>query len=90
MFGTIASPGVERFTGGGPEALALSEAMQDAWLAFARGGNPSSAALGPWPRYDTDRRATMVLGVERRIEDAPYEPERAYWDRAVASTSADT
>ena len=45
VFGTLTTPGVERFTGSGPEALALSEKMQDAWLAFAKTGNPSTEAL---------------------------------------------
>jgi para-nitrobenzyl esterase len=80
VFGTLTTPGVDRFTGGGPEALALSEKMQDAWLAFAKTGNPSTPALGEWPAYDADRRATMVLDVDARVEDAPLEAERAYWD----------
>jgi para-nitrobenzyl esterase len=80
VFGTLTTPGVERFTGSGPEALALSEKMQDAWIAFARTGNPSTEALGAWPAYDSSRRATMVLDTDCRVEDAPLEPERAYWD----------
>jgi para-nitrobenzyl esterase len=78
-FGTIAEPGVDRFTGGGPEALALSEKIQDAWLAFARTGDPSTGELGEWPAYDAERRATMNLGPETRVEDAPFEQERAHW-----------
>ena len=80
VFGTLTTPGVERFTGEGPDALALSERMQDAWLAFAKTGDPSTEALGEWPAYDAGRRATMVLDVTCRVEDAPLEPERAYWD----------
>jgi para-nitrobenzyl esterase len=79
VFGTLTTPGVDRFTGGGPEALALSEKMQDAWLAFARTGSPSTEALGEWPAYDEARRATMVLDRECRVVDAPYEAERAHW-----------
>jgi para-nitrobenzyl esterase len=80
VFGTLTTPGVERFTGEGPDAIALSERMMDAWLAFARTGNPSTEALGEWPAYDAGRRATMILDAECRVEDAPLEPERAYWD----------
>lgn len=80
VFGTLTTPGVERFTGEGPEALALSEKMQDAWLAFAKTGNPSTEGLGEWPAYDSTRRATMVLDADTRVEDAPLEAERAYWD----------
>jgi para-nitrobenzyl esterase len=84
VFGTLTTPGVERFTGEGEAALALSERMQDAWLAFAKTGNPSTEALGEWPAYDTSRRATMILDAECRVEDAPLEPERAYWDGRAA------
>jgi para-nitrobenzyl esterase len=80
VFGTLTTPGVERFTGEGPDALALSERMQDAWLAFAKTGNPSTEGLGEWPAYDSTRRATMVLDASSRVEDAPLERERAYWD----------
>jgi para-nitrobenzyl esterase len=80
VFGTLTTPGVERFTGEGPEAEALSQQMMDAWLAFAHTGNPSTKALGEWPAYDSVRRATMVLDQECRVEDAPLEAERSYWD----------
>ena len=53
--------------------------MQDAWLSFARTGNPGCASLGEWPPY-CDRRKTMLLGRECRIEEAPYEEERRIWD----------
>ena len=80
VFGTLTTPGVDRFTGGGDEALALSERMMDSWVAFARTGNPSTPALGEWPAYDSARRPTMILDAECRIEDAPLEAERSYWD----------
>ncbi|MDQ3107528.1 MAG: carboxylesterase/lipase family protein [Actinomycetota bacterium] len=80
VFGTLTTPGIELFTGAGPEALALSEKMQDAWLAFARTGNPTTDALGYWPAYAAQRRATMVLGAETVIAEAPYEAERVHWD----------
>jgi para-nitrobenzyl esterase len=72
-FGTLGVPGVERFAGEGGEAERLSDAMMDAWLAFARGEEP-------WARYDAERRATMVWSAESALEDAPREPEREVWD----------
>jgi para-nitrobenzyl esterase len=79
VFGTLTHPGVNVFTGEGPELLALSEQMMDAWLAFAHTGNPSTPAAA-WPAYDASRRATMILGPGGGAQDAPWEDERAFWD----------
>lgn len=79
--------GRERFTGpiGAPDR-ALSARMQDAWIAFARTGDPSTPALGEWPRYDTARRATQILGLDCRLADAPQERERLLWAHREASS----
>jgi para-nitrobenzyl esterase len=77
VFGTYRGPGMADFVGEGPGIEALSLRMQDAWLAFARTGNPGHEGLPAWPRYDPARRTTMVFGPECRVEDAPREPERA-------------
>lgn len=60
----------------------LAHQMQDAWIAFARGGDPNHAGLPDWPRYTPTRRATMLLGRECGVADAPYEAERAFWQTA--------
>lgn len=67
------------FSGSGPEADALSATIQDAWLNFARTGNPSGDLIGEWPAYGSDR-ATMILGAECRVERAPHEEERLIWE----------
>jgi para-nitrobenzyl esterase len=64
--------------GTGPEADKLSAAMQDAWIAFAKTGNPSAKATGDWPTYGKDRK-TMILGKNIHVEAAPYEAERSAW-----------
>jgi para-nitrobenzyl esterase len=81
VFGSVEHRLVQRFVGEHPAAVRLSERMQDAWIAFARGGDPSHAGLGDWPRYDAQRRATMLLGEECGVEHAPFEAERAFWER---------
>ncbi|HEY3186708.1 MAG TPA: carboxylesterase/lipase family protein [Solirubrobacteraceae bacterium] len=79
VLGNLDAPMMDVFAGSGAEASALSATMMDAWLAFARTGNPSTASLGAWPTYDGARRATMRLGREVEVVEAPYEPERAAW-----------
>ena len=60
-FGTYRLKGAMPFFGSGPEADALSEAMMDAWINFAKAGNPSTDTTA-WLRYDGGKRATMMFG----------------------------
>jgi len=69
----------DMFAGSGPDADRLSASMQDAWTAFARTGDPSCENIGKWPVYGKNR-ATMMLGKECRVEEAPYEAERSAWE----------
>jgi para-nitrobenzyl esterase len=83
LFGTL----VEAFNGSGPEAETLARNIQDAWLAFARTGNPSCQSLGKWPQYG-DRRETMLLGRECTVVAAPYDEERRAWESIPNSVLA--
>jgi para-nitrobenzyl esterase len=67
------------FCGIGPAADKLSREMQDAWLSFARTGNPSCRSLGDWPQY-CEGRASMVFDRSSRVEKAVYEEERHVWE----------
>lgn len=80
VFGSLREPVVGVFSGNGPEALGLSEALQDAWVGFAADGDPSTGVLGAWPTYDEDRRATMVLDTSPAVVERPGEQERAFWE----------
>ena len=80
VFGTLADPLLANFSGSGPGADALAERIQDAWLAFARVSDPAHPGIGSWPAYDAERRATMLLGCECRVENAPREEERQVWE----------
>ncbi len=66
------------FHGSGPEVERLSINMQDAWIAFARTGNPSCESTGQWLPYG-DNRLTMILGKDCHLEEAPYDEERYAW-----------
>jgi para-nitrobenzyl esterase len=79
VFGTNHLAGMRRFAGDGPAAEKLAAEMQDAWLAFARDGDPSCASLA-WPGYTEARRATMLFGETSCAVDAPFEEERRAWD----------
>lgn len=80
LFGTLQHPLIRPFTGKGPAAQALAGQIQDAWIAFARTGRPGHAGIGAWPAYDAARRRTMILDRSCRMETAPREAERRFWE----------
>ncbi len=81
VFGTYKN--MPAFAGAGPEADALATAVGEAWLAFARTGDPSTDAL-KWPRFDAGRRSTMILDRQCGVEELPQEAERRCWDGIIA------
>ena len=73
----------QRLTGGGPEAMALADKVSDAWIAFARTGNPSTPKLPRWTPFNSTDRPTMVFDNESRIENDPIRHERAVMFRVL-------
>ena len=59
------------FVGRGDEPQVVAEQMADAWLAFARTGDPNTAGLPDWPAYDSARRATMMFNTTSQVVDDP-------------------
>jgi para-nitrobenzyl esterase len=80
VFNSIHLKGMENFTGQSPEANALSEKVMDAWIAFARTGNPNHEGLPEWLPYSVENRPTMLLGKECKIENAIQDEERKAWE----------
>ena len=83
LFGSYADPGIASYVPGEAEVDGLADRMQKAWLAFARSDDPNHRDLPSWPRYDAARRATMLLGEQCRVEDAPHEEERRACDELL-------
>jgi para-nitrobenzyl esterase len=74
VWGFVDRPGWSAFVG--PDApVHVSDAMHEAWIRFAREGDPGAQ----WPRYDSERRPTMVFDTEIRVEDDPVSAIRKAW-----------
>ena len=71
--------GWREFIGADHAAEALGRGMRSAWVAFARTGDPSTAELGPWPRYELDQRMTMTLDATPTLVSDPLQRERLMW-----------
>ncbi|HLJ52266.1 MAG TPA: hypothetical protein VKT24_02705, partial [Rhizomicrobium sp.] len=83
MFGTMRVKGAAPFFGSGKAAEELSDAMMDAWLAFAKTGDPSSNA--EWQPYDAVKRMTMIFGDGApHTVAAPNEERRRAWSAIAA------
>jgi para-nitrobenzyl esterase len=65
---------------------ALATAMQAAWIAFARTGDPNAAGAYPWPRYNSTTRTTLVFGEEIATVDDPSRDVRELWYRSSVPT----
>lgn len=75
-----------RLTGGGPEAMALADRLSDAWIAFARTGNPNTPKQPHWPAFTAKDHATMVIDSTSRVVNDPLREQRLAMFRALHLT----
>ena len=55
-------------TGGGEDARALAAKVSDAWIAFAKTGNPNHSGLPKWEPANGDRVPTMCFDNECEVK----------------------
>lgn len=73
---------VPHLTGPASEATRqMTEAMAEAWLAFARNGDPNHPGIPHWPTYGLPRRPVMLFDAPPRLADDPFRPEREFMER---------
>lgn len=59
----------------------LAERMSEAWIAFARDGDPNHGGLPKWPAFSLDERATMVFDADVcAARRDPFEAVRGLWE----------
>ncbi|WP_239987433.1 carboxylesterase/lipase family protein [Sphingosinithalassobacter portus] len=71
----------------GPNAgsLAMADRIASAWDSFAEKGDPNNPRLPDWPAYTSDRRATLILDTDTRVEDDPRAEFRTLWEEVGGS-----
>jgi para-nitrobenzyl esterase len=68
-------------TGDDAPARKVSAAMSEAFLRFAKTGDPSGGSLGAWPHYDLKQRGTMIFDVDSRVTNDPRKAEREFFGK---------
>ena len=58
-------------TGGDSQADVLAEQMSQAWINFARYGDPNHAGLPHWPAYSAAKGETMVFDTPCLVQADP-------------------
>jgi para-nitrobenzyl esterase len=61
----------ETMTGGGADARALGDTVSDAWIHFARTGNPNHAGMPHWPAFSADQIPTMIFDNHTQLINNP-------------------
>ena len=64
-------------TGGGPKPRALAAKISDAWINFARKGDPNHPGLPRWPKYDAVNRPVMLFDETCEVKPDPEKELRA-------------
>jgi para-nitrobenzyl esterase len=67
----------DTMTGGGADARELSARMADAWIQFARTGDPNHAGMPRWSPFSPQTAPTMIFDNNTRLELNPDGEEQA-------------
>ncbi len=70
---------------GGAESQVLADQMSEAWIAFARTGdpNPPGSKMPTWKPYTNKDRATMLFNVKSECTNDPTRESRIALDRIL-------
>jgi len=79
VFGSVRDPRLAPVLGLSAAARRLSERMQDAWIAFARTGDPRHETLSHWPAWCDETRSCLIFDEECAVRDRLGERERDFW-----------
>src|SRR5215831_362041 len=66
---------------GSAQQRALWANFANAWLAFAKTGDPNNPSIPKWSAYDATARPTMIFDHETRAENDPRAEIRKFWEQ---------
>ena len=71
-------------TGGDAQARRVGNVICDAWVRFARTGNPNHPALPAWSPYDNAGGSTMIFADNSRVASHPDRDELGALEAATS------
>ncbi|HEY0435731.1 MAG TPA: carboxylesterase family protein, partial [Phenylobacterium sp.] len=77
-FDNVAAPGSNAV---GPAAQPMADKVSEAFLGFARGGDPNHSTIPRWEPYTLPRRQTMIWDNVPRLADDPRGAERRLFEK---------
>ena len=77
-FDNVLAPGSNAI---GPTAQPMADKVSEAFLAFARTGDPNCKALPRWEPYGLARRQTMIFNIPPHMADDPRGAERRLFEK---------
>jgi len=83
VFNTLNNLAFKEFIGKSEGLNAISHNVMDAWIAFARTGNPNHDGIPEWPSYDVEKRSTMLINKEIKVAEKFLDEERAAWNDKI-------
>jgi para-nitrobenzyl esterase len=73
---------VPQATGGGDDAKAVAHVISQAWINFARFGDPNHGSLPLWPAYTPENGATMIFN---NVSDVRFHHDQKIMDILYAN-----
>jgi para-nitrobenzyl esterase len=92
MFDNCDKPVAARYIGTQTaDTKVMADSMANAWIAFARNGNPNHPGIPNWPAYNKATRSVMEFEAPPKLVNDPYKSERVFFERYQPSrtTSSD-
>jgi para-nitrobenzyl esterase len=83
VWNTLDTPNTANFTGTSPDRQRVANQMHQAWINFARNGDPNTANLPEWPEYDLNNRSTMIFKKSSAVENDPNHEDRVNWEQVT-------
>nr|WP_067055181.1 carboxylesterase/lipase family protein [Mucilaginibacter sp. L294] len=78
----------ENYTGSSAEAKKLSTKMAQAWISFARNGNPNHPGLPAWPSFNKQMGAMMIFNNTCEVKVDPDGEARQILERVYYNKEA--